>query len=476
MAKSRFSMKDALQQIAFSALTLGNRTVYQVNVRNYSAEGTFKALEKDLDRIKGLHVDYIQLLPIHPIGVQNRKGTLGSPYAISNYRAINPELGKEQDFYSLVQQMHRRGMGCIMDMVLNHTSPDSILAIKHPGWFYKNEKGEPRNRIAAWTDVVDLDYGDENSGLWDYQIETLKMWARIVDGFRCDVAALVPIEFWESAREAVGEVNPRCIWIAESVEPSFIVENRARGYACHSDCELYRVFNVCYDYDIFADFKKCAVSSGTEEFALQPYVEALNRQLWLYPENFVKLRFLENHDQDRAAALFPEAADLWNWTAFTFFQKGLALIHAGQETADTHRPSLFEKDTVTWEAGDNHDIHKLLACLAVMRKDPLFLYSFFQVRAAGSNVLVATHSILANEIVNEYENNHGKEKNVTRRLIGVFGFHGTQASIDLNGVLADIPGGEAVQDGVYLSRIDGPDSTVKNGKLDFTGEPIIFEG
>ena len=175
--------------------------MYSVFVRNYSEEGTFEGVRKDLDRIKALGVDIIWLLPIHPVGKKARKGTLGSPYAISDYRGINPEFGTPDDFRRLVAAIHERGMKCVIDVVYNHTSPDSWLAVNHPEWFYHKPDGSFGNRIGDWSDVIDLDYG--NKELWDYQIETLKMWAEIVDGFRCDVASFVPVEFWLQARAAV---------------------------------------------------------------------------------------------------------------------------------------------------------------------------------------------------------------------------------------------------------------------------------
>lgn len=206
---------------------LKNQMMYQVFVRNYSPEGTFKKVEERLDEIKALGTDIIWLMPIHPIGTVKRKGSLGSPYAISDYRAVNLEFGTMEDFKSLVKEIHARGMKCIIDVVYNHTSPDSLLSKEHPEWFYHKEDGSFGNRVGDWTDIIDLDYG--NRDLWDYQIETLKMWAEIVDGFRCDVAPLIPLEFWLKARAEVETVRPGCIWLSESVEPGFITYMRGRG-------------------------------------------------------------------------------------------------------------------------------------------------------------------------------------------------------------------------------------------------------
>ena len=279
---------------------LRNQIIYSIYVRNYSEEGTFAAVERDLERIRDLGTDIIWLMPVHPLGVKNRKGSLGSPYAIRNYREINPEFGTLQDFRSLVDRIHELGMKCMIDVVYNHTSPDSWLAENHPEYFYRKPDGRMGNRVGDWTDVVDLDYG--NRELWDYQIETLKYWAEMVDGFRCDVAPLVPLEFWKKAREEVAKVRPDCIWLAESSDPPFIVGLRKEGIQVLTDSECYQAFDLCYDYDVYPAFR--AYLRG--ELPLSAYAERLNMQEYIYPDNYVKLRFLENHDQARAKALISD--------------------------------------------------------------------------------------------------------------------------------------------------------------------------
>ena len=222
--------------------TYRSQVMYSVFVRNYSTEGTFEGVRRDLDRIRDLGVDVIWLLPIHPVGEKSRKGTLGSPYAIRDYRAVNPEYGTLEDFRRLVDDIHRRDMKCIIDVVYNHTSPDSWLAEHHPEWFWHRPDGSFGNRIGDWYDVIDLDYS--HPGLWDYQIETLKQWAAVTDGFRCDVAPLVPLDFWLRARDEVEQVRPGCLWLAESVEPRFIVETRADGIPSLSDSEIFQAFDI----------------------------------------------------------------------------------------------------------------------------------------------------------------------------------------------------------------------------------------
>ena len=318
--------------------TWRNQVIYSIFVRNHTTEGTFEGVRRDLPRIRGLGVDVIWLLPIHPIGEKARKGVLGSPYAIRDYRAVNPEYGTLDDFRRMVDEAHRLGMRCVIDVVYNHTSPDSVLAAEHPEWFYHKEDGSFGNRVGDWSDIIDLDYTDR--GLWAYQIETLKYWASMVDGFRCDVAPLVPLGFWREARAAVESVRPGCLWLAETVDPDFISALRAEGFGCLSDCQTYEAFDICYDYDIYPVFRDYRTYLDGA-VPLARYAEAVNRQEVTYPANYSKLRFLENHDQARAAFLVPDGPSLLNWTAFSFFQKGTGFIYAGQEAGCAHLPNLF---------------------------------------------------------------------------------------------------------------------------------------
>lgn len=411
--------------------------MYSVFVRNYSEEGTFEGVRKDLDRIKALGVDIIWLLPIHPVGKKARKGTLGSPYAISDYRGINPEFGTLDDFRRLVAAIHERGMKCVIDVVYNHTSPDSWLAVNHPEWFYHKPDGSFGNRIGDWSDVIDLDYG--NKELWDYQIETLKMWAEIVDGFRCDVAPLVPLEFWLRARREVEEVRPGCFWLCESVEPEFITATRAQGMASLSDAELYQAFDAAYEYDIYDSFRGCLTGKNT----LERYAGDICRQEYIYPENYVKLRFLENHDRPRAAFLLPDEGRLLAWTTFVYFQKGMTLIYAGQEKGVKHLPSLFDADRVQWDTG--RDFSALMSRLHEIKKDPLFARSSYEVRALPGGVLMASHS------------------SGGRRCVGIFPVSGGSALVDA-----------ALPDGLYTDLISGDTVEVHAGMVAVDGRAVII--
>ena len=199
---------------------LQTQVIYSVYVRNHTPEGTFRAVIPDLDRIRALGHGY-HLVPAHPSHRRCwQKGrALGCPYANRDYRSVNPAYGTMDDFKALVQEIHARGMKCMIDVVYNHTSPDSTLYREHPDFFYHGADEKPGNKMGDWSDVIDLDY--HNPDLWAYQIESLKFWAGIVDGFRCDVASFVPLEFWKAARKAVSDVSPDCIWLAETVHQSF---------------------------------------------------------------------------------------------------------------------------------------------------------------------------------------------------------------------------------------------------------------
>lgn len=339
---------------------LKNQTVYSVFVRNHSFEGNFTALTADLDRIAILGVDVIWLMPIHPIGEEKRKGSVGSPYAIKDYRAINPEYGDLDDFISFLNAAHQRKLKVIIDVVFNHTSPDSLLRKVHPEWFWQDFAGKTGNRIREWSDVIDLDYSVQ--ALWDYQIETLKGWLHHgVDGFRCDVASLLPLAFWIEARDACAAINPDTLWIAETVRGSFINKTRRMGFECLSDSETLRAFDVSYEYDVYNDWcslvENLKTRSGIQNtdiiLDLKRFVERLRVQESTHSDTDIKLRFLENHDKERAADRLGDPVSLKLWTAYSLFIKGMSLIYAGQEYAIGSRPSLFDLDPINWIAVDS---------------------------------------------------------------------------------------------------------------------------
>ncbi|MBQ3215630.1 MAG: alpha-amylase [Oscillospiraceae bacterium] len=409
--------------------------MYSVYLRNHTPEGTFQALRRDLLRIRNLGTDILWLMPIHPIGQKARKGTLGSPYAISDYRQVNPEYGTMEDFKALVKDIHSLGMKCIIDVVYNHTSPDSWLAANHPEWFYHKSDGSFGNHVGDWSDIVDLDY--TQAALWDYQIETLKMWAEIVDGFRCDVAPLLPIEFWNRARAEVAKVRPDCFWLSESIEPGFIEYLHSQNLIAHTDGEIFEAFDVAYDYDIWGIFR--GYLEGKQP--LSAYAEAVNRQEAIYPDNYVKLRYLENHDNDRAAQIIPDRRQRRNWTAFLYFQRGMTLLYGGQEMGAAHRPGLFDRDTVQWNTGE--DDTDFLTRLAKLKKEHVPTEGSYHVQALPEDVLLASYDC------------DGK------KLVGIFCVGGTVARTDL-------------PDGCYRDLIAGGNVNICSGVADTGGTPVWF--
>lgn len=322
--------------------------LYQVYVRNYDDAGNFKSVQDDLTRIKDLGTDILYLLPIHPIGKKNRKGILGSPYSIQNYRAINDELGTMEDFQSLIDATHQKGMKIMMDIVFNHTSYDSWLFEHKKEWFYQNEKGDYTNKVADWWDITDLDYS-KDKGLWTYLIDTLVMYTKMgVDGFRFDVANFLPLAFLEEAREAVLKENKDSIWLSETTHGGFTKLMRDKGFHCLSEGEIYRVFDMSYDYDLHPYFEGYLKN----EKPLERFVEFLTLQDEIYPDNYIKMRNLDNHDFGRIAGMVKNPDTLKAWHALNFFLKGSKMLYMGAEYSHPKLPDLFNKDVFSRNGDD----------------------------------------------------------------------------------------------------------------------------
>lgn len=419
-------------------IRLQNQVIYSIYVRSHTPEGTFLSIIPDLDRIRELGTDIIWFMPIHPIGVKGKKGSLGCPYANRDYRTVNPAYGTMEDFRRLTDEIHARGMRCMIDVVYNHTSPDSVLFEQHPDFFYRLPDGSPGNRAGAWSDVIDLDYG--NPALWDYQIESLAMWAGIVDGFRCDVASFVPLDFWKRAREAVAAVKPGFVWLAESVHRSFGIHARRAGIGSVRDTDLYEAFDIEYEYDVREAFDAYLQGRG----GLAHWLDLLCFQEEAYPENYNKLRFLENHDQPRIASFVKSESDLTNFTAMLYFMKGTTLIYAGQEFRDEHLPSLFEKETVARDP--DRDISGLMRTLYGIKRRVLDPADDFSARSGdGRHIAVMTRQ---------------KDR---RRKLGVFSLRSEAGDIE-----ADLP------DGDYVNLITDMPVSVRGGRLHTDGSPVIL--
>jgi glycosidase len=355
--------------------------LYEIYVRNHGPDGIFADVEADLPRIRSMGVDVVWFMPIHPIGRANKKGSLGCPYSIADYREVNPEYGTRADFAQLIERAHALGLKVMIDVVFNHTAHDSDLVREHPEWFHQDAQGKPVTTVPDWSDVIDLKH--PNQALTDYLIETLQMWAELgVDGFRCDVASLLPLDFWLQAREAVAKVRSGVIWLAESVQAGWVAERRRAGLPTLSDSQLYRAFDLTYDYDIWLLWQATVIG----EVPVARYLEILRFQDCIYPGNFVKMRCVENHDQPRIMALAPSREQALAWTAFQAFNKGAFLIYAGQEAGASHTPSLFDVDKVVW--GD-YALQPFLTRLARLKKDPAQMEGRFVLLDAESAIQAA---------------------------------------------------------------------------------------
>lgn len=416
-----------------------NLIVYQVFVRNHTPQGTFRALIDDLERIRSLEVDILYLLPVHPIGVLNRKGSLGSPYSIRDYRAINPELGTMADFRDLVSAVHSHGMKLMMDIVFNHTSRDSELLRTHPEWFYRDASGKTTNRVGDWWDVTDFDF-TRDKALWKELAEILSGYAAMgVDGFRCDVASLVPLGFWSMARRTVSRINPKVIWLSESVHGGFVKYIRDRGFEAGSEAEMFSVFDMAYEYDLqpyYDDYLK-------GKRPLRDYLEALARQEEIYPEDYVKMSNLENHDFERIAAyVHGDPAKIRNWTAFAFFQKAAVMLYAGQEYSSDRKPDLFERDPVV----RREDISPLIRRLAEIKKRKVFAEGIWNVHVPEIDGVA-----------------YSTVENATEKWVGIFNVGQAEGILPI-----ELP------DGTYRDRIAGKRIQVRDGKLALPNEPIIL--
>lgn len=327
--------------------------IYEVNVRQYTPEGTLNAFAAHLPRLQQMGVDILWLMPIHPIGKLKRKGKLGSYYAVSDYKAINPEFGKLKDFKALVQQAHELGMKVIIDWVANHTAWDHEWVKQHPEWYLKNDKGQIQSyrydngtEVEDWTDVVGLDYSQKP--LWTAMIQAMQYWVKEtdIDGFRCDVAHLLPLKFWQQARAKLDAQKPMFM-LAES-----------------DDAQLHdAAFDMTYDWALQDVLKKIAKGQADVR-DLKDYLASAANAL---PTDGYRMTFTANHDtnswHNHDAGHFGDAFAAMAVIAATF--PGMPLVYGGQESGLNKMLQFFEKDTIDWQ---NFKHEKLYANLLAMKK------------------------------------------------------------------------------------------------------------
>jgi cyclomaltodextrinase / maltogenic alpha-amylase / neopullulanase len=319
-----------------------NASIYEVNIRQFSEEGTFEAFRRELPRIREMGVDIIWLMPIHPIGEKNRKGTLGSYYSVKDFFGVNPEFGTKEDFARLVQSVHDEGMYIILDWVANHTAWDNPLATSNPEFFETDESGNfmpPRG--TDWDDVIQLDY--ENPDVWTYMTDALVYWVEEfnIDGYRCDVADMVPTPFWNQAREALDRVKP-VFMLAEAETP-----------ALHE-----KAFDMTYAWKMHHMMNRIA-SGEADANDLMKLIEEDRAQ---YPPNAFRMQFTSNHDENSwNGTVFERLGDAAKtFAVLSATLEGMPLIYNGQEAGMDIRLEFFEKDLIPWRESPFRDLYTRL--------------------------------------------------------------------------------------------------------------------
>lgn len=308
-----------------------NAVIYEVNVRQYTEEGTFKAFEEHLPRLKKLGVDILWLMPIHPISEVNRKGSLGSPYSVADYYAVNQEYGSEADFRNLVQEAHKQGFKVILDWVANHTGWENPWIAEHPEWYTQDSNGNIVMPPGTdWSDVADLNF--ENQEMRSEMINAMSYWVTEydIDGFRADVAHSVPVDFWNQASSALHEIKD-----------VFMLAEDGGDLAL-----LKTAFDTNYAWplkDLFNRLGKNNADAGD-------FRRNLKSTSYQYKDGLYQMVFITNHDENSWSGTEFErlGENVKNLALLSFTVPGMPLIYSGQEIGLDRRLEFFEKDPISW--------------------------------------------------------------------------------------------------------------------------------
>lgn len=308
-----------------------NATIYEVNLRQYTPEGTFNAFAAHLPRLKAMGIDIIWLMPIHPIGEKNRKGGLGSEYSVKDYYGVNAEYGTMDDFKNLVNKIHDMGMHVILDWVANHSAWDNPLAAEHPDWYTKTQEGNFQpTPWYDWDDVIDFDYNVP--AMRKYMTDAMKYWVRDagIDGYRCDAAGFLPVDFWENVRTELDAIKP-VFMLAEW-------ESR----------DLYKKsFDMTYAWSLWDKLK----DATTGNKGIGGLIEYMAHDVNTVPREAYRMTFTDNHDKNSwEGTQFSNFGDgLKAAMVFTCTVNGMPLVYTGQEAGLNHSLKFFDKDSVEWK-------------------------------------------------------------------------------------------------------------------------------
>lgn len=354
-ANGTVNLMDSIDYQKKSPDWVKGSNIYEVNVRQYTPEGTFKAFQQHLPRLKAMGVDILWLMPINPIGEKNRKGSLGSYYSIKDYTAINPEFGTENDFKALVSEVHKLGMHIIIDWVANHTSWDNVWMSEHKDWYTQDSLGNVILPAGTdWDDTADLNY--DNADMRRAMIDAMAYWVKTadIDGFRCDVAGMVPLIFWIHARKAIDEIKPDCFFLAEDSDP-----------------EYHKAFDMTYNWPL-KDLMNNIAKGNKNAADLVTFFEGESKQ---FKDGDIRMQFTTNHDENTWSGteyerLGDKAVDAF--TVLTYTIPGMPLTYTGQEEPLLKRLRFFEKDTVEFK---NYSRNNLILKLNELKKRNSALWS-----------------------------------------------------------------------------------------------------
>ena len=328
---------------------LRSGVIYEIFPRDFSPAGNLKGVTAKLDELQNLGVTILWIMPIQPIGEKFRKGEFGSPYSISDYYAVNPDYGTLEDFKQLVAEAHTRGMKVIMDLVADHTAWDSVM-MKHPEFYKQDTSGKILPPIPEWTDVAGLNYA--NPQLRAYMIKMMESWVQTcnIDGFRCDVASMVPEDFWVQARAAMATLKPDFIWLAEASEPGLLVN----------------AFDVDYDWPLMASLND-VLMEGAPASELEATWMTGRRK---FPQGALHMRVSDDHDESRAVARFGINGALAA-SAMMFTLNGVPALYNGMEVGDATEsgdPALFCKLNIEWHPKGRPPLREIYRSLINLRK------------------------------------------------------------------------------------------------------------
>ncbi|HCD52210.1 MAG TPA: alpha-amylase [Balneolaceae bacterium] len=319
--------------------------IYEVNIRQYSEEGTFNAFREEMPRLADMGVDILWLMPINPIGMKNRKGELGSYYSVSDYKGINPNYGTLDDFKALVAEAHELGMKVIIDWVPNHTAWDHPWITEHPEFYAKDDEGNITYE-ADWTDIALLNYNNSKE-LWSMMTDAMAYWVEVadIDGFRVDHAAHeIPMEFWNEAIPAVDEKKDDLFWLAE-----------------WNESKLYPTFDASYAWEYF--HLSTEIAKGEKSFVdLDEYMAHRNEK---FPVTAYLMYFTTNHDENSWNGTDQElfGDNFENFSVLAATMDGMFLVYSGQETAMDKQLKFFESDPIEWDGYEYEDFYSTLYTL-----------------------------------------------------------------------------------------------------------------